>query len=167
MTLLDAPVYYQTHSKNRLIVAIGSIALLVMIAIVAFLAWNLPAEHRLNEFMAAVEAQDLPKAFGIWNNDPKWQEHAQRYAEAGYAYGRFVNDWGQGGDYGVIASHKIRYGTSRYGNSTLFAVEINGRKAALLTLAVEKSGHRMTFPPFVLNPVDNGFGWTVWQITYR
>jgi len=167
MTLLDAPVYSQTHSRNRLILAIGSLFLLVVVAIAAFLAWNLPAEHRLNEFMAAVEAQDLLKAFGIWNNDPKWQEHPHRYAEAGYAYGRFVNDWGRGSDYGVITSHKIRYGTSRYGNNTLFAVEINGRKAALLTLAVERSAHTMTFPPFTLTPVENGFGWIVWQVTYR
>ena len=50
------------------------------------------AEHKVNEFFAAVEAQDFPKAFGIWNNDADWQQHTQRYAAAGYPYGRFVID---------------------------------------------------------------------------
>jgi hypothetical protein len=166
MTLLDALVYYQTRSNNRRILLGSFVFLCLVVAMAAFLAWNLPAEHRVDEFFAAVEGRDFPKAFGVWNNDPNWQEHPQRYANAGYAYGRFVNDWGRSSDYGVITSHKILYSTSRYGNSTLFAVEINGRKAAPLTLSVEKITRSMTFPPFALSPIENGFGWTVWQINY-
>ena len=100
-------------------------------------------KHKVNEFFAAVEAQDFPKAFGIWNNDADWQQHTQRYAAAGYPYGRFVIDWGKESDYGIITSHKILHSTSRYGSETLLGVEINGRKAALLTLAVEKDKSSM------------------------
>ena len=49
----------------------------------------------------------------------------------------------------------------------MVVVAINGRKDAALTLAVQKHTHILTFPPFALASVQNGFGWTVWQITYH
>jgi hypothetical protein len=167
MTLLDAPVYDQARTRKRRNILISAACLCGVVAIVVFLCWNLPAEHKVNEFFAAVEAQDFPKAFGIWNNDADWQQHAQRYAATGYPYGRFVIDWGKESDYGVITSHKILHSTSRYGSETLLGVEINGRKAALITLAVEKGKSSMSFPPFALTPMKNGFGWTTWPISYH
>jgi hypothetical protein len=167
MTLLDAPTYNRTRARKRRILLIGAFLFCSLGAGLVFLCWNLPAEHKVNAFFAAVEAQDFPRAFGIWNNDPNWQQHTQQYAAAGYSYGRFVNDWGQSSDYGIITRHKILHSTSHYGNGTLLAVDINGRKSALLTLAVEKRTHSMTFPPFSLAPMENGFGWTIWQIQYQ
>ena len=165
MTLLDAPVYDRTLTKRRRNLVIGALLFCAAAGIVAVLCWNLPAEHRVNQFFSAVEAQDFSKAFGIWNNDPDWQEHSQRYAKDGYPYGRFVVDWGRSGEYGRITSHKILHSIS-YGNSTLLAVEINGRKAAL-PLAVTKRAHTMNFPPFNLTPMKDDFGLTYWQISYR
>ena len=167
MTLLNAPAYDRSRAKRRRNFLIGVLFLCGIVAIAAFLCWNLPAERSVNQFFAAVEAQDFPTAFAIWNHDPNWQQHAQQYAAAGYSYGRFVNDWGKGSDYGAITHHKILHSTSHYGNSTLLAVDINGRKSALLTLGVEKGTHRMSFPPFALTPMENGFGWTIWQISYH
>jgi hypothetical protein len=167
MTLLDAPAYDRTRAKKRRNLLIGAVFLCGLVAMIGFLCWNLPAEHRVNHFFAAIEAEDFPKAFGIWNNDPEWQQHPQRYAQAGYPYGRFVVDWSKGGDYGLITSHKVRHTTSSYGNNTLFAVEINGRKTALVALALEKSTHTMSFSPFDITPTKNGFGWTYWQISLR
>jgi len=46
-------------------------------------------------------------------------------------------------------------------------VEINGRKTAPLALAITKSTHAMSFSPFDLTPMKNGFGWTYWQVSYR
>jgi hypothetical protein len=165
MTLLDAPVYDRTLTKRRRNLVIGALLFCAVACMVVALCWNLPAEHRVNQFFSAVEAQDFSKAFGIWNNDPDWQEHTQRYAKDGYPYGRFVVDWGRSGDYGRITSHKILHSIS-YGNSTLLAVEINGRKAAL-PLAVTKSTQTMNFPPFNLTPMKDLFGWTYWQVSYR
>jgi hypothetical protein len=165
MTLLDAPAYNQAQARKRRSLLIGALLFCGVAAIVGFLSRNLPAEHRVNQFFAAVEAQDFSKAFGIWNNDPDWQEHTERYAKDGYPYGRFVVDWGQGSDYGRITSHKVLHSTS-YGNSTLLAVEVNGRKAAL-ALAVTKSTHTMHFPPFNLTPLKEDFGLTYWQVSYR
>ena len=167
MTLLDAPMHDAMRAKSRrtrwLTVACATAA----IAIAAYLTWNLPAEHRINEFLTAVESRNFPLAFGIWNNDPSWQQHPQHYSAAGYSYGRFLSDWGPNSDYGTIARHKIVHATSLYGNTTMVVVDINNRPASLLTIAVENHAHALTFPPFGLTPVENGFGWKTWQISYR
>jgi hypothetical protein len=167
MTLMDAGVYDTTRDKKRRTLIIALLCVAWVIAITAFLTWNIPAEHRVNQLFAAIEKQDFEQAFGIWNNEPRWQQHAQQYAAGGYSYGRFVSDWSTDSEYGTIKSHKILHATSRYGNSTLLAVEVNGRKATLLTLAVEKHGHAMNFSPFALTRAETGFGWTDWQISYR
>jgi hypothetical protein len=167
MTLLDARVDDTNPGKKRRTLIIALLSVAGAIAITAFLTWNLPAEKRVNQLFAAIEKQDFPRAFGIWNNDPNWQQHARQYAAAGYSYGRFVSDWGSVGEYGAIKSHKILHATSRHGNSTLLAVEVNGRKGALLTLAVQKHTHAMNFSPFALTPAETGLGWTDWQISYR
>jgi hypothetical protein len=165
MTLLDAPAFDRTHAKNHRNLVIGALLFCGVVGMAVFLCRNLPAEHRVNQFFTAVEAQDFSKAFAIWNNDPDWQEHAQRYAKDGYPYGRFVVDWGKAGDYGRITSHKVLHSVS-YGNNTLLAVQINGRKAAL-ALAVTKNTHTMSFPPFDLTQMKDDFGWTYWQVSYR
>jgi hypothetical protein len=165
MTLLNAPAYDSVRAKKRRILIVATLLLCGIAGIAVFLCWNLPAEYRVNQFFAAVEAQDFSKAFGIWNNDPDWQEHSERYAMDGYPYGRFIVDWGKAGDYGRITSHKVLYSMS-HGNNTLLAVEINGRKAAL-ALAVTRGTHIMSFPPFALTPMKDDFGWTYWQVSYR
>ena len=167
MTLVDARAYNTTPGKKGRTLMIALLGVTGAMAITAFLTWNMPAERRVNQLFAAIEKQDFPQAFGIWNNDPAWQQHAQQYAAAGYSYGRLVSDWGSNGEYGTIRSHKILHATSRHGNSTLLAVEVNGRKAALVTLAVEKQEHAMNFSPFALTPAETGLGWTEWQISYR
>jgi hypothetical protein len=161
MTLLDAPAYDQTHTNHYRSV---SAVVLVVIAGLMFLFFrNLPAEHRVNQFFSAVEAQDFTQAYGIWNNDPNWQQHVRRYD--GYSYGRFLVDWGESGDYGRISSHRILHSTS-LGNTNLLAVEVNGHKTPLI-LAVTKNTHTMSYPPFALTPVKDDFGWTDWQVSYR
>ena len=166
MTLLDAPAYNADRARKRRNAIIGVLIGLVVLGIFVFIFWNWPAEHRVNRFFAAVEAQDYPKAFGIWNNDADWQQHPQKFVTAGYSYGRFMNDWSTSGEYGKITSHKILYATSSLGNSTLMAIEINGRKTPA-TLGVEKSTHVLGFTPFELTPQTGSFGLTYWQVSYQ
>jgi hypothetical protein len=165
MTLLDAPAHNESRAGKSRTLLIALLVLCGLAGISVALCWNLPAEHRVNRLFAAIEANDFPRAFGIWNNDPGWREHTQRYA--GYPYGRFVLDWGAASEYGRITRHKILHSTSSYGNHTLVAVEINGRKTAPLVLAVARSTRSMSFPPFNLTQMKNGFGWTYWQLSYR
>ena len=167
MTLLDAPPNHPTRGWKSRPLLITTIVLCALVVIAVLHFRNLPAEHRVDRFFTAVEANDFPKAFGIWNNDSDWQQHPQRYLAAGYPYGRFLLDWGTAGEYGRITSHKILHSTSSYGNNTLLAVEINGRQDAPLVLAVARSTHSMSFPPFDLTQMKNIFGWTYWHLSYR
>jgi len=166
MTLLDAPAIDKARESRRRTVTLAVIAICVAVAAVVYLGWNIPAERRMDQFFDAVQSQDYPKAFAIWNNDPDWQKHPQKYAAAGYPYGRFLNDWSSSSDYGLIKTHKIIHATSRFGNNTLMAVQINDR-AVPLTLGIEKKTHTFSFPPFALTPVKTMLGTTDWQIQYQ
>ena len=84
MTLLDAPTYDPAKARTRRNILIaGLIACLVLAGLLWFF-WDWPQEHRVNQFFAAIEGNDLPKAFAIWNHDPNWQQHPQKYASYPY-----------------------------------------------------------------------------------
>ncbi len=164
MTLLDAPAYNASRARKRRNVIISGLVGVVILGILVWVFWNWPAEHRVNRFFGALEAQQFEQAYGIWNNDPDWQQHADKYKTSTYPYNRFLDDWNVNGEYGKITSHKILYATSSLGNSTLMAVEVNGRKTPV-TLGVE---HKMIgFTPFSLTPQIGSFGLTYWQISYQ
>ncbi len=165
MTLLDAPSYDARRAKKRRNTWIGLAVACVVAGIFLFIFWNWPAEHRVNNFFAAVEAQDFPKAFAIWNNDPNWQQHPEKYVQAGYPYGKFLVDWGKSGEYGVITSHKIIYATG-FGNGVLMAIDVNGRKTPM-TLSVEKKMHTIGFTPFAIAQRKNSLGFNYYEISYN
>jgi hypothetical protein len=50
MTLLDAPAYDRTLARRRRKLVIGALLLCGVAGIVIALCWNLPAEHRVNQF---------------------------------------------------------------------------------------------------------------------
>ena len=105
MTLLDAPTYDPAKARARKNILIASLITVLVLAGFLWYFWNWPQEHRVNQFFAAIEAKDMPKAFAIWNHDPDWQQHPQQYAQ--YPYGRFEVDWGHSSDWGDIKTHKI------------------------------------------------------------
>ncbi len=105
MTLLDAPSYDPAKARRRRNLLIAGLVACLVLAGFLWWFWDWPQEHRVNQFFAHVEAKDLPKAFGIWNHDPDWQQHPQQYAQ--YPYGRFETDWGHSSDWGDIKTHKI------------------------------------------------------------
>ncbi len=164
MTLLDAPSFNAAGARKRRNIILGLIAVLAVIGILTWLFWNWPAEHRVNRFFGALEHQQFEKAYGIWNNDPDWQQHADKYKNSGYPYNKFLDDWSLNGEYGKITSHKILYATSSLGNSTLMAISVNGRKA-LMTLGVTHGA--IGFTPFSLTPQKGQFGLTYWQVSYQ
>ncbi len=164
MTLLDAPSFNAAGARKRRNIIIGLLILLAVVGIFTWLFWNWPAEHRVNRFFTALEHQQFEKAYGIWNNDPDWQQHADKYKTSGYPYNKFLDDWSLNGEYGKITSYKILYATSSLGNSTLMAISVNGRKS-LLTLGV--SHGVIGFTPFSLTPQKGQFGLTYWQVSYQ
>src|ERR1700722_6916913 len=97
MTLLNAPEFdekKETRKRNTLVGSGILIAVIVALSVAGFLlghGWffmKLPVEHRVNVFLTALEAQDYPKAYGIFYNDPAWQQHPDKYKD--YPLQRFT-----------------------------------------------------------------------------
>jgi hypothetical protein len=108
--------------------------------------WNWPADHRVNKFLDTVQSGDLQKAFGEWNNDPSWQQHAGQFKP--YDFSQFQKDWGPSSDYGIIKSHKIIIAKS-VGNGVVMGVNINGGKTPLF-LRVDHKAKTIGFSPVEL-----------------
>jgi hypothetical protein len=125
---------------------------IIVIAIAAFLIYhyrNWREERTVNRFFAAVEQKDYDKAYGIWNADPNWKQHPQKYS--GYNFGTFELDWGPTGEYGDIRSHRIRTAiTPKNASGVLVVVMINDRKEPM-ALWVEKKDQSMSFKPPTLD----------------
>ena len=154
MTLMDAPEFNARRERRNRILGISAIVLsvLVFIAGVSFYLdmpwqlWHWPSDHRINVFFAAVESGHLHQAYGIWNNDPNWQQHPQQYAA--YSFTDFEKDWGPVSDYGVIRTHKIIVAKS-VGNGVVMGVDINGGKTPIF-LRVDGASKTIGFSPVEL-----------------
>ena len=147
MTLLDAPTYDPTKARKRKNILIAAGIACLLLAGFLWYFWDWPQEHRVNEFFAAVQAHDLPKAFGIWNHDPDWQQHLQKYTN--YPYGRFESDWGQNSDWGLIKTHKITM-SKTVGSGVVVGVEVNGVQKPVF-LWVQRSDKTIGFSPVQLS----------------
>ncbi len=146
MTLLDAKPYDARKARIRRNIIIGILISIPIIAAFSWYFWNWPEEHRINRFMQAVETKNYVEAFALWNSDPDWQHHLDRYKT--YTYGQFENDWGPSSDYGVITSHAIVV-SRQYGSGVVVGVDINGRKTPLF-LWVERKAKTIGFSPVEL-----------------
>ncbi len=146
MTLMDAPQY--DARKARLIrnITVTTVIVIVVGAIATWLLWNWPAEHRVNRFLQTVESGDLQKAYGVWNNDPNWQQHPDQYKN--YDFSQFQKDWGPSSDYGVIRTHNIIVAKT-VGNGVVMGVNINGGKTPLF-LRVDHKSKQIGFSPVEL-----------------
>jgi hypothetical protein len=137
MTLLNAPEYdsrRDTRIRNLWIAAGVLVLLAIVIGVGGFVlghGWffsNLGAEHKVNKFYEALEAKDYSKAYGIWWNDPEWQQHPQKYD---YTLQRFTEDWTSASPVnGPILSHHVDIsrtdGSGMFGSGIIVAVRVNG-----------------------------------------
>ena len=156
MTLLNAPAFDEQMEKRKSNILVGSgilVAALIVLSVAGFLlghGWlfiNLPAEHRVNVFMTALNGGDYPKAYGIFYNDPNWQQHPDKYKD--YPLDRFTEDFTTESEWkGPIRSFHV--GCSKRGASgTAVAVTVNG--STNLTLNYLRSDGSLTFFPFELS----------------
>jgi len=161
MSLLDAPAYDPAPDRRKRNLLIGSlITILVLVLLTVggyamghgWLFTNLPAEHRVNTFFNALEAKDYNKAFGIYNNDPDWQQHPAKYSD--YPLPRFTEDWTTESPVKApITSHHVDIsrtdGSGMFGTGIIVAVHVNGDHK--LFMYVIKADGTMTFPaPHIL-----------------
>ena len=156
MTLLNAPEFDEKKEarKHKTLVVSGIfLAAMVVLAVAGFLTghgWlfmNVPVEHRVGTFLAAVQAQDYPKAYGIFYNDPNWQQHPDKYKD--YPLERFTEDFTTESDWkGPVTAFHV--GCSKRGNTgTAVAATING--GTNLTLQYQRSDGTLSFYPFQLS----------------
>jgi hypothetical protein len=109
MGLLDAKEYdpRPAQRRNRLI------ATAAVIVVVAFTAWYLlryqPEKSVMDRFFHEIEAKNFEAAYGIYNADPEWKQHPQKYQN--YTYNQFLLDWGPSGEYGQITAHSVECAT--------------------------------------------------------
>ncbi len=156
MTLFEAQPYDPVQARKRRIriISISAIVLLCLI-----LAWNFrhyPQEHIVDTFFAALQHQDYEQAFSIWNHDPEWKQHPEKYAN--YPFSDFMKDWGPGGEWGPIKSYHVDgSAVPKGGNGTTFdvtpsgivvVVTVNERVAKKAHIWVEKSDKTLGFSPY-------------------
>ena len=158
MTLLNAPVYDESKEKLKKNAFIGSLVLLAVLVLVTlggYIAghgWafsNLPAEHRVGQFFAALQAKDYGKAFGIYNNDADWAQHPEKYKD--YSEARFQEDWAtQDPIKGPVNSYHVDIsrtdGDGRFGTGIIVAVTVNGTKKVFMYY-IRKDG-TLTWPAY-------------------
>jgi hypothetical protein len=163
MTLMDAPKFDSARYRRRSQALNGVLAFLVVFLVGMWFFTGRPidypwtwwtywaGERDVNQFLLAVEGNDLPRAYGIWRNDFDWRQHQDRYKT--YPYERFAEDWGHdssANEYGTISSHNI-VARKLTGTELIVGAMINGRKSKPLFLAFDKKEHTLGFSPFELS----------------
>ncbi|WP_263355652.1 hypothetical protein [Acidicapsa ligni] len=162
MTLMDAPKYDVARARRRLQTVYAFLAGFVILIVAAWFIVGRPIDYpwtwvtywtgqrTTQQFLVAVENNNLPKAYGIWVDDPEWQHHPEKFKT--YNFDRFQADWGPNStanDYGAFTSHKVVV-TKLWGNSLIVGSMINGRKSKPLFLAYDPKGHTLGFSPVEL-----------------
>jgi hypothetical protein len=153
MSLMDAKEYDPRPAQRRLRI----LGLAIVVVILAVAAWwyfrYWPEEQVINRFFTALQQKDFEKAYGIYNGDPDWKQHPQKYDR--YPLSQFILDWGPSGDYGPITSHRIDCSTEppkkdfQSPSGVIVVVTINNRTEST-SLWVEKKSRAITTSPFTV-----------------
>ena len=144
-TVFTAPSYDpRRERRNRVIIAVIVVAAIV-VGILAYLYRNWPEERVAGQFFTALVNKDFEKAYGIWLHDPVWKQHPQN---PNYSFREFYNDWGPGGEWGIIKSFHVEGSASpKQGSGVVVVVTINERKEPA-RIWVEKKDKTLTFSPY-------------------
>lgn len=154
MTLLNAPEFDSRREKRNRDILVGGgvvVVLAIVIGLGGFIMGHgwffslLPVEHRINVFLNTLQDKDYAKAYGIWMNDPNWEQHPQKYD---YTLKRFTEDWTTASDWGPITSHHVDI-SKRAGSGVIVAVTVNHSPKKLF-LFYQKSDGTLTYSPMDL-----------------
>lgn len=132
MSLIDAPAYDPTHDnrvRNLWIAGSVLVAVLLLTALAGratghgWLFTNMTAEHRVDQFLTAVQDKDFQKAYQIYNNSTA--------PNPDYPMKQFVEDWTTYSPvHGPILSHHVDVsgadGTGIIGSTVIVGVHLNG-----------------------------------------
>jgi hypothetical protein len=145
-TLFGAQPYDEAAERRRRIRIACAIAALIVIATVLWFNRYWPEERRVKQFFAQLESNNFDGAYGTWMNDPNWKQHPDSYKR--YAFDKFYQDWGPGGEWGPIRSYKI-VGAQKPrpdASGVVVGVRVNQRKE-LCSIRVEIKDKTLGFSP--------------------
>jgi len=148
MTLLDAQPYDPTKARRRNIKIAAAVVVVIVLAVLGWMYRNWPEEHAVDKFFAALQHQDYETAYGIYFNDPGWRQHQQKYSQ--YTYADFYRDWGPGGEWGLVKSHRI-YGsanTKGFGGGGVVVEVVINERAERARMFVQKPDKTLTVYPY-------------------
>lgn len=146
MTLLDAKEYDGRPARRRRMWIAGIAVTLSVIAILVW--WNRfwPEKHVADRFFTSLQKRDFEGAYGIYFADRDWKQHPEKHTQ--YPYNEFWQDWGPGGEWGVVKSFQI-YGESNCpggGSGVVVDLIVNSR-AQHAQLYVDKHDKTISTPP--------------------
>ena len=148
MTLLDAQPYDPARLRRRKIKIAVTIVVVIVLAALAWMYRNWPEERAVDRFFTALQHNDYETAYGIYFNDPGWLQHRQKYSQ--YTYADFYRDWGPGGEWGLIKSHRI-YGSANTKGFTSGGVVVEvivNERTEHARMFVQKSDKTLTVYPY-------------------
>ncbi|HEY1937968.1 MAG TPA: hypothetical protein VGJ33_08545 [Candidatus Angelobacter sp.] len=105
MALMDAKEYDPRPAQRRLRMIATAVVIVVAVAAYLYFTRYDPEKKVINNFFSAIEQKDFDKAYGIYEADPDWKQHPEKYSS--YTINQFKLDWGPQGEYGAITSHQI------------------------------------------------------------
>jgi hypothetical protein len=149
---MDAQTFDEARARRRRNLIIGAVIAAIFLAWVVYHLRNYPERHVADKFFSALEHQDFEGAHAIWQQDPAWKQHPDKYSK--YTYGDFVQDWGPSGEWGTIKSHSIDCSYSS-GSGVIVQATVNHR-AEHVYVWVDKSDKTLHFSP---NEIDCGNWW--------
>jgi hypothetical protein len=148
MTLFEAKEYDPSKDRRKRNIIISVIVLVILLGALGwhFRFWQ--QERVVNKFFTALEQRNYEQAYAIWFNDPDWKQHPEKHKD--YDFHSFYLDWGPGGEWGLVNTHKI-YTTVAGGSGVTVVVVVNGR-SQVCNVWVEKKDKTMSFPPREYEP---------------
>ncbi len=148
MTLLDAQPYDAAKARRKRILILSAVVVILILAGLGWFYRNWPEEHAVDKFFTAIQNKDYESAYGIYFHDPAWRDHQKKYSQ--YTYADFYRDWGPGGEWGLVKSHRI-FGTANTrgfgGGGVVVEVIVNDR-AEHARMFVQKSDKTITVYPY-------------------
>ena len=146
--MLDSQPYDPAKLRRRKMQLAAALVAVIVLAALAWMYRNWPEEHCVDKFFTALQHRDYETAYGIYFNDPAWREHQQKYSQ--YPYADFYRDWGPGGEWGLVKSHRI-YGsanTKGFSSGGVVVEVIVNERSEHARMFVQKSDKTITVYPY-------------------
>jgi hypothetical protein len=156
MTLMDAAQFDEARDRRRRQLIIIAVLVVMLGAWAAYHFRNYPQRSAVDKFFTALQAQKYEDAYGIWFNDPNWRQHPQKYSS--YPYNDFYRDWGPGGEWGLIKSHRVDCSVST--DSGVIVQSTVNQRAEHPYIYVTKADKTLSFSPNEIQ-CGNWFGWLI------